>query len=46
LCREKLTDIEAELEEFAIELDKIIDLLCEPLIDGGVRIKIAFATEA
>jgi len=37
----KLQDIEAELEDFAAKLDKVINLPYEPLIDDGVRVNIA-----
>lgn len=37
----KLQDIEAELENFAIKLDQVINLPYEPLIDDGVRVNIA-----
>ena len=37
----KLQDIEAELEDFAAKLDKVINLPYQPLIDDGVRVNIA-----
>jgi len=37
----KLQDIEAELEDFASRLDRVINLPYEPLIDDGVRVNIA-----
>ncbi len=37
----KLQDIEAELEDFAAKLDKVINLPYEPLTDDGVRVNIA-----
>ena len=37
----KLQDIETELEEFSLKLDKVINLPYEPLIDDGVRVNIA-----
>jgi len=37
----RLQDIEAELEDFAAKLDKVINLPYEPLIDDGVRVNIA-----
>jgi hypothetical protein len=37
----KLQDIEAELEDFALKLDRVINLPYEPLIDDGVRVNIA-----
>jgi len=37
----KLSDIDAELEEFASKLDKLISMPYEPLIDDGVRVNIA-----
>jgi len=37
----KLEDIEAELEDFASRLDRVINVPYEPLIDDGVRVNIA-----